>query len=87
MTQIQQVTLDGTVLKQDSDIEKVINNKVTSSFSIHMVHVKDSFGEVIKGKKYKVVFSSATESVHEILNCIVKECPEAVSSWLTKYKG
>ena len=55
MTQIQQVTLDGTVLKQDSDIEKVINNKVTSSFSIHMVHVK--------------------------------ECPEAVSSWLAKNKG
>ena len=49
MAQIQQVTLDGKVLKQDSDIEKVINNKVTSSFSIHMVHVKDSFGEVIKG--------------------------------------
>ena len=87
MAQSKQITLDGKVLSQDSDIEKAINNKVTSSFSIHMVHVKDSFGEIIKGKKYKAVFSSATESVHEILNCIVKECPEAVSSWLAKNEG
>jgi len=84
LTTSQQVTLDGKVLPGEPEDEKAINIKVAASFSKQIVFVKDSFGEVIKDKKYKAVFSSTTDSVHEILNCINQECPEAVREWILK---
>lgn len=85
---IKQLTLDGKVLAQTPEEEKALINKVNASFLVQMVSVKDSYGEITKGKKYRVVFSSAASHVTEILNCIERECPEAVEAWInSKIRG
>ena len=81
---IKQVTLDGKILVHTPEDEKALLTKVKASFSKQMIHAKDNYGDIVKGKKYKAVFSSAIDSVMEILNCIEEECPEAVRAWIDK---
>ena len=82
MSRAKQLTLDGEILILTSEEEKALKIKVKSSFSKQMVHIKNDFGELTEGKKFKAVFSSATEHIFEVLNIIEQECPAAVKEWL-----
>lgn len=81
-----QFTLDGVAVQHEDHEGKALEKKVPTSFSKQIVYANLGDGEIIKGKRYKASFSSAPASVVEILNEILKDCPETVKQWIATQK-